>query len=811
MRNENVAVNRIDNNAIREANNRSGATTTVISEPRVESVYFAGEFGRPATGTYALAAPAKLDGWHGEAFEFHQNSVFNSRTFFQVGSVQPARRNNYGGRVSGNLGADTALTLNASQRAIRGMVNGNVLVPLANEKTPLATDPAVRALVSRWLAAYPNELPNRPDFDPRALNRNAPQRIDEIDATARLDRDLHRLGRLSASHQINRSHVDAFQLVAGQNPINDIHSHRSQLTWRVSPGPSTDIAIAAAFQRTRAALVPEPNAVGPQVRMGYQVEELGPDAEFPVNRAQNTFRYGGAATQRHGDHTLTWGADALRTQVNGIETSYARGQFNFTNNFGRTGYQNLLMGTPSAYYVTIGEMARGYRTWAANLFFADQWKVAPALQLYFGLRYNLVTAPTEVNGLDTAPYGCDCNNFAPRFSLAWQAPAAWTVRASYAASFGEIQPVTFGQLRYNPPRARTLQIQNPDVLSPLRGIDLRNGRTSPNWLSPELISPYAHQYNLTLERKVHGALARFGYVSSRSFKLLNGYTVNRAQPRADIPLSLDTVDRRRADSRYYDVRNVINAGIGYFDAAQASIDLPARRGLQGSVSYTFSKAIDQGADFTTTAANRDVNRSRAQSEFYQLEDKKSLSNFDSPHTLLASYTWDLPKARGGGLARMLLNDWQVSGVSMLKTGTPLTLFVGSDAPGFGNVDGGPSDRPTILDPTLLGRTIPHPDLAPQLMRRDRFAYIRPGEARGNIGRNTLRKARIANWNAAATKQWVVGGHREWRAQFRAEVYNLTNTPQFDEPQRNLTSPSFGKITNTLNDGRVFQLAIRLFL
>jgi hypothetical protein len=52
---------------------------------------------------------------------------------------------------------------------------------------------------------------------------------------------------------------------------------------------------------------------------------------------------------------------------------------------------------------------------------------------------------------------------------------------------------------------------------------------------------------------------------------------------------------------------------------------------------------------------------------------------------------------------------------------------------------------------------------------------------------------------------------DWTAQVRAETYNLSNTPQFDEPQRNLTSPSFGKITNTLNDGRVFQLGIRLIL
>ncbi len=812
MRNENVAVNKIDNNAVKESNVRTGTTATMITEAKVESGYYAGEFGRPAEGGVTMGAPARNSGWHGELFESHQNSIFNARTFFQVGAVQPARRNHYGFRASGNLDKDTSLTVSGFQRKIRGMVNGNVLVPLADERTPLSPDPTVRALVARWLRAYPAELPNRPDFDPRALNRNAPQRIDDIDGNTRLDRHLHRFGQLSAQYQITRSYTDAFQLVAGQNPINDIHAHRAQLTWRFAPSAHWDVAAGASFQRSHTSLQPEPNAVGPQVRVGYQAEELGPDAEFPVNRAQNSYRYGAVVAHRSGNHAFTYGGDITRNQINGIETYYSRGQFNFTNNFGRVGYQNLLMGTPSSYLVTIGDMARGYRNWSGNLYWADRWRATPKLQLYYGIRYGIVTAPTEVNRLDTASYFCDCNNISPRFSFAWQAPRRWVMRGSYAVSFAEIPPVTYGQMRYNLPHARALQIQNPNILDPLRGVDPRAGRTSPTFFNSDLVSPYTHQYNFSLERKAGAGTARFGYIGSRSFKLMNAYTVNRADPVAGIPLTLDTVDARRADPRFYDVRHILNAGIGYFDAAQASFDLPVYRGLRGTVTYTFSKAIDEGSDFTSTAANRDVNRGRAQSQYDQLQDKKGLSNFDAPHTLVANTTWDLPRVRSRGIMRALFDEWQASGVTLLKNGTPFTLFVGSDAPGFGNVDGGPSDRPHILDTSLLGRTIPHPDIAPVMLGRDRFAYIQPGEGRGSIGRNAMRKARIANWNAALSKQWVIGsGSREWRASFRAEVYNLSNTPQFDEPQRNLTSPSFGKITNTLNDGRIFQFTVRLTL
>ena len=88
--------------------------------------------------------------------------------------MKPSRQNHYGGRFTTQLKGIGDITGNFAQRKIRGMVNGNVLVLLAHERIPTATDPALRALVQRFLNAYPAELPNRPDFDERALNTNAP-------------------------------------------------------------------------------------------------------------------------------------------------------------------------------------------------------------------------------------------------------------------------------------------------------------------------------------------------------------------------------------------------------------------------------------------------------------------------------------------------------------------------------------------------------------------------------------------------------------------------------------------------------------
>lgn len=815
-RNENVQVNQIDNDALKEANIRLGDNVTLISHPPPEVNYFATEHGRPPGEQVVLRPGTPGADWHGELFEAHQNSVFNARTFFQVGPVKPSRRNAYGGRFTGNTGYLGYLTGAFSQRKVRGMVNGNVLVPLGSERTALVADPAARALIERFLDAYPDELPNRPDFDPRALNTNSPQRIDEISGSLRLDRDLS-AGRLSLSHALTRQNIDAFQLVAGQNPDTAIHTHRSQATWRRSLSATTEMALGAGFARVKSALLPEPNAVGPRVRFGYQIEELGPDSLFPIDRAVNTFRWGAVFSHKAagGRHQITFGGDGLRTQLNGVETNNQRGLIWFSSNFGRTAIENLRYGTPTTYEVTVGEMVRGFRNLGANFFFGDQWRATSRLQIYWGLRYSVESTPVEVNGLNTVPYACECNNFSPRLSFAYRVGGEWVVRTGYTVSFAGIPPVTYGQTRYNLPGARYVVVQNPDLLAPLGDIDLNDPaiRTSPTVLAPNLVSPYAHQYNFSLEDRVAKRyLLRFGYIGSRTFKMLDSYQLNRAVPVEGIAFTTQTVNQRRPDPGYYDVKHVVNGGAAYLDAAQFTLEPAYSRGLAWSLSYTFGKALDTGADYTFTGANNDINKGRSQGWDLAQQDRKGLSTFDSTHAMLLSYSYDLPKpfAARGWMGR-IGNGWQISGATLLKSGTPLTLYVGSDAPGYGNVDGGSGDRPNIVDPSILGAVISHPNMAPVVLRRDRFAYIQPGEMRGNLGRNTFRKQGIANFNAGVTKQWRWDGVREWTLLLRGEAYNLTNHAQFDEPQRNLSSPAFGKITNTLNDGRVLQLSLRLTL
>jgi hypothetical protein len=298
-------------------------------------------------------------------------------------------------------------------------------------------------------------------------------------------------------------------------------------------------------------------------------------------------------------------------------------------------------------------------------------------------------------------------------------------------------------------------------------------------------------------------MLRAGYTGSRSFKLMNSFVSNRADSVPGVVSTVFNVDERRPDPRYTELRMIVNGGIAYYDAAMLTFDVPLRNGFTATATYTFSKAIDEGQDFTSIAANRDLFSNRSQSEYDAYKDRKGLSTFDSPHGLMLDYSYQFPSGHWRAL-----KGWQISGATLWKAGTPFTLFVGSDAPGFGNVDGSSSDRPNIVDPSILGMTIGDPNTSASILRRDRFAFIQPGQLRGSIGRNTFRKAAIANMNAAISRTW---NWHESTMMLRGEAYNVTNTPQFDEPQRNLSSPSFGRITNTLNDGRILQLGLRIVL
>lgn len=811
-RNENVQFNLIDNNALKEINQRLGVTPTVITEFQAERHYYGAEFGTAPSTPIIVVPKGTASGWHGRADWAHLNSILSARAFFQVGGVQPARENRFGLGLTGPLWRGAQLTIDGGVQRIRGIVNGNVQVPSPSERTPLpsATNPLVRAFVQRILNAYPAQLPNRTDIDVRMLNTNAPQKVDNDNATLRLDQSVGARDTLIATYQHVAAGVRAFQLIQGQNPDTTTMSHQAGLQWHRAWSSRTTSMAGLRFDRARSLIVQENNALGPQIFTAGVLRAINENNAVPIDRAQNLWKTAAQVSHVAGRHQLKAGFELLRRQMNGRESDAHVTAIAFFNNYGQDALTNLRSGRPATYWIAQGDLHRGYRNWDNWFYFSDQWKVSSLFTVTLGAGYRPASRPYEVNGFEQLPYYADRNNFGPTLGLAYRLPGrAGVLRAAYGLHYGEIFPVTFQQVRFNPPNNYKAVIQDPDLLRILQGG--YNVRANPPRQSvfydyqPNLVSPYSQQYNAVWElAPAKEWLWQFAYVGSRSNKVLNHWYTNRAHPRPGVALTTATVDDRRAISNIGEIRRVMNSSRGYFDAFRTTLTSRGWRGLSLEGSYWFSKAIDLGGDYTNTAHDVDSFRYRSQGEFDVAGDLRGLSRFDSPHALLLKADYRLPMWRH---LPKWTGRWQLDSVTLVKTGTPFNINTGSDAPGFGNVDGISGDRPNLVDPNVLGRTISHPDQSRALLPRSAFAFVRPGEERGNLGRNVFRRASIRNWNGGLTGNWTL--RRDWTMALRVEAINLSNTPQFAEPDASLTNPNFGVITNTLNDGRTFRVSLRL--
>ena len=811
-RNENVQFNLVDNNALKELNIRLGTTATIINEFAVDRGYFGTEYGKPPTPP-VHAPPGRSGGFHGDAFWRHNNSVFSARSFFQVGAVRPARENFHGVNLVAPMGSLGAVSLGVSQNRIRGNVNGNVLIPLPEERTPLATDPATRAAVQRILDGYPDVPPNRPDIAARAHNTNSLQRINTDSSRVQLDRDGVAGGRVAVRHVWTAQNVDAFQLVTGQNPDTDNRSHSARVSWSRSFSPATVLQLSTGLDRLGTLLLPAEGALGPILLGGRDLTFLGPFPNIPIDRAQNRWRQ--AVTLRHarGNHEITAGFSLTRLQYNGEEPDGGRGILVFGANFGNDAITNIRLGLPTRMIVSLGSTYRAFRNWSNRFFVSDRWQATDRLTLHLGFRHEPFTRPVDITGRTELAMTSDINNFGGSFGFAYRLPAdAGVVRGNFGSHYGDLFPVTYGQSRLNSPHTVTTVINRPDLATYRSLID--HSRRDPNARSsliepgPDLVVPYAHQYNLSWERRLAADWRlQFGYVGSRAHKLIITYFLNRGREVPGVVSTVGNVNRRRADQSVFEHLLIHNGSRGYYDAGRVTLAAPNWRGLSINASYWLSKSMDLGGSYTNTASGPDARVAVSQMESESHRDLKGLSDFDQPHAFLLQASYTVPRDLVPGLAGRVLANWTLSTVSLLKSGTPFTVETGSDGPGFGNVDGRRGDRPMVLDTSVLGRTIGSPDTSESLLPSGAFRYIdAPGEQAGNLGRNTFRKGKIANINASLSRRFPMGS--EWAMELRAETINFFNTPQFADPGKSLSSPNFAQINNTLNDGRTFRFQLK---
>ena len=821
--NPNVFVVKLDTNEIQRQLGRRGANVRLIREFRSQENNYGATYGHPLRRVEFSRPGRPLRDFRFSLYASHQNSALNARSFFTVGKLKPWRQNQYGATVTGPLFTDK-MSFSFAWDGLRdkGFVNGNILAPLADERAPRSSDPEVNAIISKLLEGYPPELPNLPDGSERQLNSNAVRDIRRGAFSTRLDYRPRQMDQLVFEQRFLDYTEEPFELVAGQNPVTFHRAQSFHLTYVHSFSPSSLLRLSFNFDRLAALLevteryknllAPLGIDEAPDIGVGGDLSRLGPGSPFPRRRVENRFHFFPEMTHVRGKHTIEAGFKLTRFQINDLQSDQSRGGFSFTRNFDRSAVDNFLHGEPTSFSITLGQLYRGFRNWENAFYLHDTIQVRSYWTLSLGLRYEMITAPTEVNNLTLIPYRTDANNFAPQLGFAWNPGGGRTVlRGGYGITFGTIFPLLYQRARFNPPAVQVLFVDDTSLLDPLGTGGEIDERSELKLISPDLVAPYTHLYTLQIQRQLTtNTSLTVGYIGNRTIKLPNRVISNRAEPVPGIETTTKTINDRRPDPRFLQITTTVNGTISYFDALQVAVNRRMSGGLGWNAQYTLSKSISTGA---TTFA--DISTGNVSQSNELIEDMKGLTRFDTPHALTVSYSYAFPWAEGGpGIASLFFRRWRLLGTTTLRSGTPTSVFTGSDSPGFGNVDGvNQPDRPNLLNLNILGKSVDHPDTVASIFRPEYFDTNLPAGGRGNLGYNTFRIDGTHNWNVALAKDFYLpqAGGREPQLQFRADFINFLNQPQFGAVNNRIAGDTFGTITNTANRGRVIQLTLRLWM
>jgi len=547
---------------------------------------------------------------------------------------------------------------------------------------------------------------------------------------------------------------------------------------------------------------------------------LGDASYIPIITINNLFQEVVGFSWQRGAHSIKFGYDLRRRQTDPFQSPTARGQFSFNSNFTNdptgavTGSGNsvasLLLGFPSGTTRSKYLISPGLRNWEMAGYVQDDWRVSRWLTLNLGFRYDYYGPNSEVadrisnidlgngaiiiagqNGVSaSAGVKPDYRDFSPRFGFAATIAKGTVLRGGYGISFVPNMIASSMALR-NPPFV-SLYTVTPTPLTPINS--LSDGLPLPVATSPTNptgslsgvaftgANPYVQQYNFTLQRQLPlGLVATVAYVGAlgRRQYIFNGaVNVDLAPPGPGAVLP-----RTPYYSVFPNVSSIAIAAPWYntnYQGLQATLEHRFQNGLSLLATYTWAHSLDDEPSILNNP---------------KTEYGNSYLDLRQRFTLLADYT--MPFAKGAkGPAAFLAKGWGIQGVVVSTTGIPFDI---TNSAARSNTGG--ADRPNVVgDPTSGFQQSIY-----EWFNTAAFAS-QPLYSYGNLGRNVL--------HAPGRKSLDLAVHREFipterlRLQFRAEAFNITNTPPFGAPGGSFGSATFGVISSA-GLGRNIQLALKL--
>jgi len=530
----------------------------------------------------------------------------------------------------------------------------------------------------------------------------------------------------------------------------------------------------------------------------------------------------------HGKHNIRLGGELRRVQQNTKTDPNAEGTFSFTgystSNFNKgfpvpgTGFDfaDFLLGLPQTTSVRFGVASNYLRTWVTTSFIQDDWRAGNHWTLNGGVRYEYFqpfnekfghlsdlafgpgfSSPEVVTGqepgsLPGSLIHSDWHNFSPRLGIAYR---PWiqhhlVMRSGYGVFYdGSIYSRMVSNMVDQPPfaQASTLTTNPEQVLTLKNGFPAPSPNTIHNTYAADtnFRRPYAQSWNFSVEDEiVRNVVLSVQYIGTKGTKL-------------DLLLSPISVNPSASGSHETSIPGVQQ--FLYETSGAASIynglQVVLRRQFHGGFSingfYTWSKSIDDAANIGGNGHNVPQNKS-------DLEAERALSNFNLGQKLVVNHTYELPFGEQrrflnrGSFAARIIGNWQISGVTTLQTGLPLTAAVAGNQSNNNGSGVFASERP---DATGLHVSLPRSERTTlEFFNTGAFALPASGEL-GTAGRNTITGPDSVTFNMSLGRFFTFSREKGIRGRFSINANNIFNHPNYAGVATTINAQNVGWVTS----------------
>jgi hypothetical protein len=457
--------------------------------------------------------------------------------------------------------------------------------------------------------------------------------------------------------------------------------------------------------------------------------------------------------------------------------------------------------------------------------------------------YSGPTAPGVVKSGSSEMWNPDYKDFSPRFGFAFRPFTRPTVvvRGGYGIYYerlsGELAAQNIGQPPFSVMQTLT-GVQNsaatfeqpfdpPLPLTSTFPIFVPRTPDSALFLAAigrSLNSPYTQQYNLNVQYEfLPDFLWQIGYVGSKTTHLTGCTQFNQAliaTPQNPVNGQTTTTNENLTLRQpfagiaggSYICQTAFSAN---YNSLQTTVIKRMRHGLDFQGSYTFSKNLDYTSG---TGGLASIDLDFLGNDQTDPRESRGLDDFDRTHRFVLNFIYEPPgielKSRA---ARAVLSHWRFSGVSVLQSGLPITVTDSTAASVYGNLVGFSRAECTGANPASSG------SISSRLNGYFNLAAFAPPPTVGNgssvQGSQSLPtgfgNCGVGILRGPAEHNLDVGIQRDFSLaeagslQFRAEIFNFTNTPNFGLPVTDhAAGPAFGVISSTVTNPRIIQFALK---